>query len=111
MIYYVIQSAHPDYKRPHVNNYFNSCDHSKLTECILDHYSNFIYERIYEKYSNDEIKQNGIKIINDFLDNYFDEYFMANEVWNAMAVIDGDWFNVTPSVIQVYDHLIKQIDD
>jgi hypothetical protein len=103
---YVILEAHPDYKHPYILPEFGMIEEHKLKEFILNKLVEFIYDK------NHIINVKTIKDIEDFWNHYYDKCYMANKPWEATAIIDGIWENVTPSNESVFSVLVKrkQID-
>lgn len=98
MIPYVISEAYPDYKRPSVEHDFGVVEEQEMETYFLDKISNFVLDRT----GDDDL---NLQDINDFFDNYFEEYFMMNEPWSAMVFRNGEWENVTPSNDKIWGHI------
>lgn len=98
MIPYVISEAYPDYKRPCVEHDFGVVKEEEMETYFLDRVSNFVLDRTGD---NDLSLQD----VNDFFDNYFDEYFMMNDPWSAMVFRNGEWENVRPSNDKIWGHI------
>lgn len=98
MIPYVISEAYPDYKRPSVEHDFGVVEEQEMETYFLDKISNFVLDRT----GDDDL---NLQSINDFFDNYFEEYFMMNAPWSAMIFRNGEWENVTPSNDKILGHI------
>ena len=98
MIPYVISEAYPDYKRPSVEHDFGVVEEQEMETYFLDKISNFVLDRT----GDDDL---NLQDINDFFDNYFEEYFMMNPPWSAMVFRNGEWENVTPSNDKIWGHI------
>lgn len=98
MIPYVISVAYPDYKRPSVEHDFGVVNEEEMETYFLDEVSNFVLDRT----GDDDL---NLQKINDFFDNYFEEYFMMNAPWSAMVFRNGEWENVTPSNDKILGHI------
>jgi len=98
MIPYIIQIAHPDYKRPYVDTIYGSeNDLEKVKSNILQRLLDYIREFI------DEDNESSSNPFEDVYDNYYSEYFMYNEPWQASAFIDGKWTNCTSTFEEIYN--------
>jgi hypothetical protein len=102
LIPYVILEAHPDWKRPYVLPEFGMIQEDKLKEHLLEKLVEFVYDRI------DIENLNNIHDITNFWEHYYDDYYMDNSPWEATAIIDGIWDNVTPSYEDQFNALIKE---
>lgn len=98
MIPYVISEAYPDYKRPSVEHDFGVVEEQEMETYFLDKISNFVLDRT----GDDDL---NLQDINDFFENYFEEYFMMNPPWSAMVFRNGEWENVTPSNDKIWGHI------
>lgn len=98
MIPYVISEAYPDYKCPSVEHDFGIVEEQEMETYFLDKISNFVLDRT----GDDDL---NLQDINDFFDNYFQEYFMMNPPWSAMVFRNGEWENVTPSNDKIWGHI------
>lgn len=102
LIPYVILEANPDNKRPYVLPEFGIIQEDKLFQILLDKLVAFVYCKI------DIETVNSIKDIEMFWEHYYDDNFMVNLPWNAVAVIDGIWKNVIPTDEDLYKAIIKE---
>lgn len=98
MIPYVISVAHPDYKRPYLNQDFGVVKEEEIDTYFLHKVCEFILDRS----GDDDL---NLQSINDFFDNYFEEYFMMNAPWSAIVFRNGEWENVTPSYEKIWQHI------
>ena len=98
MIPYVISVAYPDYKRPCVEHDYGIVKEEEMETYFSDEVSKFVLERT----GNDDL---SLQDINEFFDNYFEEYFMMNAPWSAMVFRNGEWENATPSNDQIWGHI------
>lgn len=98
MIPYVISEAYPDYKHPCLHQDFGVINEDEIETYFLDRISNFVLDRT----GHDDL---NLQDINDFFDNYFEEYFMMNSPWSAMIFRNGEWENVTPSNDKIFGHI------
>ena len=96
---YVISEAHPDYKRPYLNQDFGIIDAKMIDTFFVEKVSEFIYDRC----DIDTIK--SVDDIEIFWNNYFDEYYMGNSPWDAVIFIEGEWKNVMPTNVQIFECL------
>ena len=99
MIPYVISEAHPDYKRPYLHQDFGIVKEEEVQTYFLDRVCEFILDR------TDNKMLKCCKDIQNFFNNYFDEYYMENGVWEAMVFINGEWEPATPSLQAVWEHI------
>jgi len=101
MFPYIIQIAYPCYKRPYIETIYGSeTDLEKVKSNIVKELLNHIGEYIDETLYNDEPSSNPIK---DVYDNYYNEYYMDNEPWQASVFIDGKWSNCTSTFEEIYN--------
>lgn len=99
MIPYVISEAHPDYKRPSLDQDFGVVKEEEMNSYFLQKICDFILERT---------DINDLKCeydIENFFDNYFNEYFMLNSPWEAVVFRNGEWENMTPSNEEIWAHI------
>jgi hypothetical protein len=94
---YVISEAHPDYKRPYLLQDFGVVHEKMFDTFFIEKVAEFI---CYRTNSND-IK--SVDDITKFWYNYFDDYYMDNSPWDARIFINGEWENVTPTDIQIFE--------
>ena len=93
---YVISEAHPDYKRPYLLQDFGVVDEKLIDTFFVEKVVEFIYDR-----NGEDIK--SVDDISNFWYNYFDEYYMDNSPWDALIFINGEWKNVTPTDIEIFE--------
>jgi hypothetical protein len=96
---YVISEAHPDYKRPWLDQQFGTIDENLIDTFFVEKASEFIYDRT----NNDAIE--SVDDIKSFWDNFFDECYMDNSPWDATVFINGEWQNVSPSNVEIFECL------
>jgi len=99
MIPYVISEAHPDYKRPSLDQDFGLVKEEEMDTYFLQKICDFILERI---------DINDLKCeydIENFFENFYDEYFMSNSPWEAVIFRNGEWENMTPSFDKIWEHI------
>lgn len=94
---YVISEANPDYKRPYLYQDFGIIDENLIDTFFVEKVTEFIYDRC----SIDDIK--SVDDITQFWNTYFDEYYMDNSPWDAVVFINGEWKNVMPTDIQIFE--------
>ncbi len=104
LIPYVIISAHPDYKRPYILPQFGMISEDKLKDYLLEQLVEFVYERI------DIENLKNVDDIDNFWKHFYDDCYMDNSPWEATAIIDGIWENVSPSNEELFNALIKEKD-
>jgi hypothetical protein len=102
LIPYVIMEAHPDYKCPYILPEFGMIPEDKLKDHLLEKLVEFVYDRI-----NIE-NLNSVDDIENFWENYYNDCYMDNVPWDARAIINGIWENVSPSNEVLLDALIKE---
>ena len=101
---YIISSAHPDYKRPHIYNEIGTIENDKIDEFLLEKLVDFVYERI----NLDNLK--NVKDIKDFWENFYSDCYMDNSPWTACVFIDGKWNWKSPSDKELLKALIRERD-
>lgn len=94
---YVISESHPDYKRPWLNQQFGSIDENLKDTFFVEKAVEFIYERI------DAEDIESVDDIQKFWDNYYDDCYMDNSPWDARIYINGEWENVCPTNIEIFE--------
>ena len=99
MIPYVISEAHPDYKRPSLQQDFGVVKEEEMKTYFLDRICNFILERT----CHDNLKSQYD--IEKFFHTFFDEIYMDNSPWDALVFINGEWENMTPSCEEIWEHI------
>jgi hypothetical protein len=102
LIPYIIMEANPDYKRPAVCHKYGKIEKSKLYGFLLTKLVDFVYERI----ELDEL--NSVKDVEYFWENFYSESFMSNSPWSAMAVINGEWNDISPTDEELFTALIAK---
>jgi hypothetical protein len=98
-ISYVISEAHPDYKRPYLYNDFGIIDVNLIDTFFVEKVSEFIFDRT----DIDDIT--SVDDITSFWENYYDEYYMDNSPWDARIFMNGEWKNVCPSNVEIFECL------
>lgn len=96
---YVISEAHPDYKRPYLLQDFGTVDENLIGTFFVEKAAEFIYDRT----GDDDIET--VDDVTSFWENYYDEYYMDNSPWDAIIFINGEWKNVCPSNIEIFECL------
>ncbi len=96
---YVISEAYPDYKRPCLEQHFGTIDEQLIDTFFVEKAAEFIYER------TDMDDHQTVDDIVKFWDNYFDEYYMDNSPWDARIFINGEWKNICPSNVEIFECL------
>ena len=96
---YVISEAYPDYKRPSLEQHFGTIDEQLIGTFFVEKAAEFIYER------TDMDDHQTVDDIKSFWENYFDEYYMDNSPWDARIFINGEWENVCPSNVEIFECL------
>jgi len=94
---YVISEAHPDYKRPYLLQDFGVVYEKMIDTFFVEKVTEFIFDRT---------NKNDIQSVDDirsFWENYYDDYYMDNAPWNATIFINGEWENVTPTDVQIFE--------
>lgn len=99
MIPYVISVSYPDYKRPCLCQDFGVVKEEEIQYYFLDKVCEFILDRI----NNNNL--NCCQDIENFFNNYYDEYYMDNLPWEAMIFRNGEWENVNPSFELIWEHI------
>ena len=98
---YVISEAHPDIKRPWLNQTFGTIDKNLSHYFFIKKIAEFIYERTNE----DDIK--SVDDINKFWDTYYEYDYMDNSPWDAKIFVDGKWSSVTITESEILEHINK----
>jgi hypothetical protein len=96
---YVISEAYPDYKRPYLEQHFGTIDEQLIGTFFVEKAAEFIYER------TDMDDHQTVDDIVNFWENYFDECYMDNSPWDARIFINGEWENVCPSNVEIFECL------
>jgi hypothetical protein len=96
---YVISEAYPDYKRPCLEQHFGTIDEQLVDTFFVEKAAEFIYER------TDMDDHQTVDDITSFWNNYFDECYMDNSPWDARIFINGEWENVCPSNVEIFECL------
>lgn len=96
---YVISEANPDYKRPYLHQEFGTIDEKLKDTFFIEKVAEFICDRC--DYHNIQ----SVNDINDFFDQFYDDYYMENSPWEAKMCINGDWECVNPANIEVFESI------
>ena len=99
MIPYVISEANPDYKRPYLCQDFGVVKEEEMATYFLQKICEFILDRI------DIESLKCCHDIENFFENFYDEYFMMNSPWEAVIFRNGEWENMTPSSEEIWGHI------
>ena len=97
---YVISTAYPDYKRPSLHQEFGVCLDIDFPNLFTNSCADFIFYRV----SDNDIETP--KDIESFFDNYYDEYYMGNNPWDANIFIDGEWRQFIPSYEDLFHRIL-----
>jgi hypothetical protein len=85
---YILQFAHPDYKRPYVSTLCGS----GLTENeIVKEMEGHIYNYLIEYIGHDDIVSGKIRTYEDIHEIIYSEYYMDNSVINERIFVDNEW--------------------
>lgn len=90
---YVISIAHPDYKRPYVQEIFGAVDEQSI--------ESFFLQRVVDFILNDDMKYESTQDIKRFWTDYYNESYMDNRPWTARIYKDGAWKDATPTNEQI----------
>lgn len=101
MVPYVISIAHPDYKRPYLDQEFGAISEELKDMFFIKKASEFILDRIDEEEINTEDD------IDNFFETYYRDYYMDNAVWEASAFINNEWVCVSPSRKLIFQYIIN----
>jgi hypothetical protein len=95
---FIVSFAYPCYKRPslHQEHYVESGQSVK--DAVINEISFFVLDCLggneREKVETKDVRQL-------YETDYFSEYFMRNKPWNAVAVIQGEWYEITPTFEEI----------
>ncbi len=98
----VITTSYPDYKRPEVKSDYKIVNASKIDALVMDLYVKSLIDI-----------QSGQKIVNVedidcIIESFCDGCCMPGEFFEAKAVINGEWKDVTPTFLQLFEVLEKK---
>ena len=94
---YVISEAHPDYKIPWLDQQFGTIDQDLKDTFFVEKAAEFIFDRI----DSEDIE--SVDDIQKFWNNFYDDSYMNNAVWDARIFINGKWKNVCPTNIEIFE--------
>lgn len=98
---YVISEAHPDWKRPYIDNRYGVIEEDKMDDFFLEEVINFILERYV-------IKQfQSVEDITDFFEHFYTDNYMENSPWKAYTFMDGEWIDATPDDDEIFEYMNK----
>lgn len=103
LIPFVILEAHPDYKRPYVLPILGMVEEYKLKDIILEKLVDFVYDRIF-----DIDNLSSVKDVEKFWENFYSDSYMDNPPWEATAILNGVWEDVSPNNEELFNALIKE---
>ena len=89
-------------KRPYIEHRFISMNTGELHEYLVNEIVEFILDRA---------DINTIEDIENFWDHYFDEHYMSNSVWEAKAVINGEWTDINEFILKESNRIYTLFDD
>lgn len=107
---FVISIAHPDYKRPWLEQEFRTAaDKCELDEILLESISTFIYDR------NPIFIDMGYDITEDDIEEYFLCYYeggsyMSNNPWSCSIFTDNKWTDRMPLNADIVKRLTEYRD-
>jgi hypothetical protein len=96
---YIISEAHPDCKRSYLHQDFGVVDKNMVDKYFIEKLSIFICDN----YNEENI--HSVEDIENFFNNYYNEFCMNNEVWKAMIFVDNEWKCVNPSNNDVFEYI------
>jgi hypothetical protein len=97
---YVILEAYPDYKRPYISKDFGVIDENEKDTYFIEKAARFIFDMCDSETINNF---NSVNDIDNFFNNYFDEYFMQNDPWSATIFINNSWESVIPTNAEIFE--------
>ncbi len=100
LVPYVISEAHPDYKSPSVKTIYGFVSQDELDNFLLNELVKFVWN------FNDRFDLDSVDDIVNFWDNFYGNWSMMNPPWEAKAVINGKWIDVTPSDEKLFEKLV-----
>ena len=96
---YIISEAHPDYKRPWLNQEFGSINETLKDTFFIEKITEFICSRIS---SNNIV---SVDCIQKFWENFYDDTYMCNLPWEAKIFINEKWVSVCPTNIEIFEYI------
>ncbi len=94
---YVISESHPDYKRPWLDQQFGTIDQDLKNTFFVEKAAEFIFDRI----DSEDIE--SVDDIQKFWDNFYDDSYMDNAAWDARIFINGEWENICPTNVEIFE--------
>jgi len=87
IIPYIVETAHPDYKRPYVSVATKQTTADKLETDLNDAYFKALVNELCYDYEGPITQES----LDKFFDNYYRETYMDNSPVSIMYFMDGEW--------------------
>lgn len=99
VIPYIVETAHPDYKRPCVSVNKSHTTRETLIDDLNEAYFHALVDELYYdcEYHGEFTQEN----LDKFFDNYYDENYMDNSPVSVSYFMDGEWHYFDQPPIEV----------
>lgn len=104
IIPYIVETAHPDYKRPCVSVATKQTTADKLETDLADAYYDALVGELYYDYEGPMTQES----LDKFFDNYYSETYMDNAPLSIRYFMDGKWLYFDQPSIEI---LAKKYED
>ena len=87
IIPYIVETAHPDYKRPYVSVATKQTTANQLETALIDAYYDALVNELYYQKEGPMTQES----LDKFFENYYSETYMDNAPLSIMYFMNGEW--------------------
>ena len=95
---FIISFAYPCYKRPSLHQEYYVGTGQNVKDVVVDQISFFVLDCLGVN-ERENVETKDVRQL--YEEDYFSEYYMRNKPWDAVAVIQGEWCEITPTFEEI----------
>jgi hypothetical protein len=107
IIPYIVETAHPDYKRPCVLVQTKQTTADQLEIALIDEYYDALVNELYYQKEGPMTQES----LDKFFENYYHETYMDNSPLSIMYFMDGEWHYFDQPSIEILAKKYEEEDN
>jgi hypothetical protein len=107
IIPYIVETAHPDYKRPCVSVQTKQTTADKMETDLIDAYYDALVNELYYQEEGPMTQKN----LDKFFDHYYSETYMDNTPLSIRYFMDGKWLYYDQPSIEILAKKYQEDND
>jgi len=104
---YIVQTAHPDYKRPYVSLQTKETTYALLETTLIDEYYDALVNELYYQKEGPMTQES----LDKFFENYYSETYMDNAPLSIMYFMDDKWYHFNQPPIEILAKKYEEDND